>query len=85
MLKQITRINNDVLSHFVHLIKSLALQYGGINVDVQISEGGVYISMSAYSPGNAPALIINHTPHTINLWEKGSINVRYVEMRQRDH
>lgn len=45
---------------------------------MQISEGGVYISMSAYSPGNAPALIINHTPYTINLWEKGSINVRYV-------
>lgn len=62
---------------YFYLTKLFA-QYGGINVDVQISEGGVYISMSAYSPGNAPALIINHTPHTINLWEKGSINVRYV-------
>lgn len=71
-------MNNEVfVSRFVLRTKSFA-QYGGINVDVQISEGGVYISMSAYSPGNAPALIINHTPHTINLWEKSSINVRYV-------
>jgi len=46
-------------------------------VDVQLSEGGVYISMSAYSPGYAPALIINHTRRTIDFWEKGSINVRY--------
>ncbi|CAL1678436.1 unnamed protein product [Lasius platythorax] len=58
-------------------------KYGGINVDVQISEGGVYISLSAYSSGNAPALIINHTPHTINLWEKGSINVRSVQSYNR--
>ncbi|XP_011874480.1 PREDICTED: vacuolar protein sorting-associated protein 13C isoform X2 [Vollenhovia emeryi] len=58
-------------------------KYGGINVDVQISEGGVYISMSAYSPGNAPALIVNHTPHAINLWEKGSINVRSVQSYNR--
>ncbi|XP_072763012.1 intermembrane lipid transfer protein Vps13 isoform X2 [Anoplolepis gracilipes] len=58
-------------------------KYGGINVDVQISEGGVYISLSAYSSGNAPALIINHTPHTINLWEKGSINVRSIQSYNR--
>ncbi|XP_077266001.1 vacuolar protein sorting 13C isoform X2 [Temnothorax americanus] len=58
-------------------------KYGGINVDVQISEGGVYISMSAYIPGNAPALIVNHTPHTVTLWEKGSINVRSVQSYNR--
>ncbi|XP_032688033.1 vacuolar protein sorting-associated protein 13 isoform X3 [Odontomachus brunneus] len=58
-------------------------KYGGINVDVQINEGGVYISMSAYSPGNAPALIINHTSYTINLWEKGSINIRSVQSYNR--
>ncbi|XP_011259018.1 vacuolar protein sorting-associated protein 13 isoform X2 [Camponotus floridanus] len=58
-------------------------KYGGINVDVQISEGGVYISLSAYSSGNAPALIINHTPYTINLWEKGSINVRSIQSYNR--
>ncbi|XP_018308960.1 vacuolar protein sorting-associated protein 13A isoform X2 [Mycetomoellerius zeteki] len=58
-------------------------KYGGINVDVQINEGGVYISMSAYVPGNAPAVIMNHTPHTIHLWEKGSINVRSVQSYNR--
>ncbi|XP_017891074.1 vacuolar protein sorting-associated protein 13 isoform X2 [Ceratina calcarata] len=58
-------------------------KYGGINVDVQISEGGVYISLSLYSDGNAPALIINHTPHTINFWEKGSLNVRSVQSYNR--
>ncbi|XP_018341629.1 PREDICTED: vacuolar protein sorting-associated protein 13C isoform X1 [Trachymyrmex septentrionalis] len=58
-------------------------KYGGINVDVQINEGGVYISMSAYVPGNAPAMIINHTPHTINLWEKSSLNVRSVQSYNR--
>ncbi|XP_020292498.1 vacuolar protein sorting-associated protein 13C isoform X2 [Pseudomyrmex gracilis] len=58
-------------------------KYGGINVDVQINEGGIYISMSAYSPGNAPALIINHTPRTVNFWEKGSINIRSVQSYNR--
>ncbi|XP_026298323.1 vacuolar protein sorting-associated protein 13 isoform X3 [Apis mellifera] len=54
-------------------------KYGGINVDVQISEGGIYISLSVYNHGNAPALIINHTPHTINFWEKGSLNIRSIQ------
>nr|XP_034187905.1 vacuolar protein sorting-associated protein 13 isoform X3 [Osmia lignaria] len=54
-------------------------KHGGINVDIQISEGGIYISLSVYTYGNAPALIINHTPHTINFWEKGSLNVRSVQ------
>ncbi|XP_014471667.1 PREDICTED: vacuolar protein sorting-associated protein 13C isoform X2 [Dinoponera quadriceps] len=58
-------------------------KYGGINVDVQINEGGVYISMSAYTPGNAPALIMNHTSYTINVWEKSSINVRSVQSFNR--
>jgi len=58
-------------------------KYGGINIDVQISEGGIYISMSAYSPGDALALIINHTQYTINLWEKGSINVRSLQSYNR--
>ncbi|XP_076249315.1 vacuolar protein sorting 13C isoform X2 [Calliopsis andreniformis] len=58
-------------------------KYGGINVDVQISEGGIYISLSVYTYGNAPALIINHTSHTINFWEKGSLNVRSVQSFNR--
>ncbi|KAI4501433.1 hypothetical protein M0802_003310 [Mischocyttarus mexicanus] len=58
-------------------------KYGGINVDIQINEGGIYISMSGYSPGNAPALIINHTHHSINFWEKGSINIRCIQSFNR--
>ncbi|XP_043479643.1 vacuolar protein sorting-associated protein 13 isoform X2 [Leptopilina heterotoma] len=54
-------------------------KFGGINVDIQINEGGIYISLSAYNHGNAPALIMNHTSHTINIWEKGSINIRSVQ------
>ncbi|XP_035721159.1 vacuolar protein sorting-associated protein 13-like isoform X2 [Vespa mandarinia] len=53
-------------------------KYGGINVDIQINEGGIYISMTGYSPGNAPALIINHTHYSINFWEKGSINIKTI-------
>ncbi|XP_044002668.1 vacuolar protein sorting-associated protein 13 isoform X3 [Aphidius gifuensis] len=58
-------------------------KYGGINVDVNINEGGVYISLSAYSPGDAPGLIINHTPRTMHLWEKGSMNVRTIQSFNR--
>ncbi|CAK9800782.1 Intermembrane lipid transfer protein Vps13, partial [Anthophora quadrimaculata] len=58
-------------------------KYGGINVDIQISEGGIYISLSVYTPGNAPALIINHSSHTINFWEKGSLNIRSVQSFNR--
>ncbi|XP_051160676.1 intermembrane lipid transfer protein Vps13 isoform X3 [Leptopilina boulardi] len=54
-------------------------KFGGINVDIQINEGGIYISLSAYNHGNAPALIMNHTSHTINIWEKGSMNVRSIQ------
>jgi len=58
-------------------------KYGGINIDIQISEGGIYISMSAYSPGDALALIINHTQYTIDLWEKGSINVKSLQSHNK--
>lgn len=54
-----------------------SLQYGGINVDVQVTEGGVYITFMEYHAGNAPALIINHTNHPISYREKGNVNERY--------
>lgn len=54
-------------------------QYGGINVDVQVSEGGVYITFSAYHPGDAPALIINHTDQLVRFWEKGNVNERRLQ------
>lgn len=58
-------------------------KYGGINVDVQMDEGGVYISLSAYAHGNAPALIVNHTPYDIKVWEKNSLIVRTIQQYNR--
>ncbi|KAK3913373.1 Vacuolar protein sorting-associated protein 13 [Frankliniella fusca] len=47
-------------------------KYGGLNVDVQMTEGGVYVSFTPYEPGLAPALVINHTSEIIQIWESGS-------------
>ncbi|XP_067630378.1 intermembrane lipid transfer protein Vps13 [Eurosta solidaginis] len=43
------------------LLKLPGNMYGGINVDVQATEGGVYIIFTEFHPGDAPGLIINHT------------------------
>lgn len=51
-------------------------QYGGINVDIQLTEGGIFISFTQYQPGMAPALIINHTPYTMKFWEKETVQIR---------
>lgn len=45
-------------------------------MDVQVSEGGVYIAFTAYHPGDAPALVINHTDQAVKFWEKGNVNER---------
>lgn len=45
-------------------------QHGGINVDVQATEGGVYIIFSEFNPGDAPGLIMNHTKLPIVYQEK---------------
>lgn len=46
-------------------------------MDVQVTEGGVYITFMEYHAGDAPALIINHTNHVISFWEKGNVNERF--------
>lgn len=73
----------DLKSVCVHvhalLIVLIPFQYGGINVDVQASEGGVFIAFTAYHPGDAPALIINHTSQLVKFWEKGNSNERCLE------
>ncbi|XP_067014210.2 intermembrane lipid transfer protein Vps13 [Anabrus simplex] len=50
-------------------------KYGGLNVDVQITEGAVYVTFTSYEPGQAPALIINYTWMMISISEIGSDNV----------
>ncbi|XP_036331860.1 vacuolar protein sorting-associated protein 13 [Rhagoletis pomonella] len=52
------------------LLKLPGNKYGGINVDVQATEGGVYIIFSEFNPGDAPGLIINHTNVPIVYQEK---------------
>jgi hypothetical protein len=39
-------------------------------VDVQVSEGNIFINLSAYETGLAPALIVNHTDYAVDFWEK---------------
>lgn len=66
-------------THGLKLIEFFAFQYGGINVDVRVSEGGVYITFTAYHPGDAPALVINHTDQAVRFWEKGNVNERILK------
>ncbi|XP_052870380.1 intermembrane lipid transfer protein Vps13 [Anopheles cruzii] len=49
-------------------------RYGGINVDVHVTEGAVYITFSGYHPGDAPALLMNHTKEPFAFKEKGDVN-----------
>lgn len=51
-------------------------QYGGVNVDIQLNEGSVYINLAQYDIGCAPALIINHTTQELPFWEKESVQIR---------
>lgn len=57
-------------------------KYGGINVDVHITEGVIYITFTNYEKGMAPALIMNCTDEQISFWEKGNVNVRTLKAKQ---
>lgn len=57
-------------------------KYGGINVDVHVTEGVIYITFTEYHPGDAPGLILNCTEETICFWEKGNVNSRVVKPQQ---
>lgn len=52
------------------------MQYGGISVDIQMSEGAVYINLAEYQSGLAPALIVNHTKNALRFWERESVQLR---------
>lgn len=49
-----------------------------MEVDVQMTEGAVYITFNPYKPGMAPALILNHTNAAITLCEKDAKELRFV-------
>ena len=61
-------------------MKIFSFQYGGVNVDVQMTEGAVYVTFSRYRPGMAPALILNHTNDALSFSEKGSNTIMYVHI-----
>lgn len=51
-------------------------EFGGLHVEVQLSEGGTYITIRQYRDGHAPALLVNYTPHNITVYEKENVNVK---------
>ena len=51
-------------------------QYGGLHVEVQLTEGATYITVRQYRDGHAPALLVNYTPYTVNVYEKENVNTR---------
>lgn len=56
---------------------------GGIYVDVSVTEGGVYITFTGYTLGNAPAVIINNTDREISYFETGNVNPRPVQPKEQ--
>lgn len=64
----ITEIHNTLLK--------LNNAYGGVSVDIQITEGAVYITFMPYKPGLAPAQIINYTNKKLRFWEKESVTIK---------
>ncbi|XP_026840774.1 vacuolar protein sorting-associated protein 13 [Drosophila persimilis] len=54
------------------LLKLENSRHGGINVDVQTTEGGVYITFTEYQKSDAPGLLINHTRKEICYQEKNT-------------
>lgn len=57
-------------------------KYGGINVDVHVTEGVIYITFTEYHQGDAPGLIMNHTDEYITFWEKGNVNGRMLKPQE---
>lgn len=56
---------------------------GGIYVDVGVTEGGVYITFTGYSQGNAPAVIVNNTDRVVHYFERGNVNRRAVMPKEQ--
>ncbi|XP_017078120.1 vacuolar protein sorting-associated protein 13 [Drosophila eugracilis] len=63
------------------LLKLEDSKHGGINVDVQTTEGGVYITFTDYKPADAPGLLINHTGRQVVYCEKGTKNEQILNAR----
>ncbi|XP_047510768.1 vacuolar protein sorting-associated protein 13 isoform X2 [Pieris napi] len=57
--------------------------YGGLHVEVQLSEGGTYVTVRQYRDGHAPALLVNYTTHAVNVYEKENVNIRKIPSMHR--
>ncbi|XP_030388188.1 vacuolar protein sorting-associated protein 13 [Scaptodrosophila lebanonensis] len=76
--KMIVRVESKITPAFNYsevmctLLKLENSRHGGINVDVQTTEGGVYITFTEYKKSDSPGLLINHTSKNVNYIEKGT-------------
>lgn len=52
-------------------------------MDVQTTEGGIYITFTEYNSGDAPGLLINHSKKPIYYQEKGVGNKIVLQQRQQ--
>ncbi|XP_013171259.1 PREDICTED: vacuolar protein sorting-associated protein 13A isoform X1 [Papilio xuthus] len=58
-------------------------EYGGLHVEVQLSEGGTYVTVRQYRDGHAPALLVNFSPHPIVVYERENVNVKKIPPMHR--
>ncbi|XP_047984362.1 LOW QUALITY PROTEIN: vacuolar protein sorting-associated protein 13-like [Leguminivora glycinivorella] len=58
-------------------------EFGGLHVEVQLSEGGTYITVRQYRDGHAPALLINYCPYTVTVYEKENVNSKKIGSMQK--
>ncbi|XP_034479091.1 vacuolar protein sorting-associated protein 13 isoform X2 [Drosophila innubila] len=87
--KLIVRVDNKITPAFDYtevtctLLKLEDSPHGGVNVDVQTTEGGVYITFTEYQPSLAPGLLINHTGKDIAYYEKNTSVKHILKPKQR--
>ncbi|KAM8714231.1 hypothetical protein ACLKA7_014379 [Drosophila subpalustris] len=87
--KLIVRVNNKITPAFDYtevtctLLKLEDSPHGGVNVDVQTTEGGVYITFTEYQPSLAPGLLINHTSKDIVYYEKNTSEEHILKSKER--
>ncbi|XP_053672745.1 intermembrane lipid transfer protein Vps13 [Anopheles nili] len=87
MLKVKSCDSPEVTAPFMYTVVQCTLlqlrnQYGGINVDVHVTEGAIYITFTGYYPGDAPALLMNNTGELFTFKEKGDINEKRLEPQE---
>lgn len=52
-------------------------------MDVQVTEGAVYITFTGYFDGDAPALIINNTDEPLTFFERGDVNQKTLKPKEK--